>query len=199
MSQFSWMSTNVFPHHLQNGDGRPTGYFCQHAWRVIIPSCCVVSLRRRQQPEETGLKSDSLLEKWVTSDQRCFFFPNVRCIQLQTENFPPSPTSSAPVWPILFFSIHRTDGILTNMDTTFPTSPSPLVKRYIFVWLHSGVFYINKMSTISASGVCITIFLHVNKSKHWFVFVLFLKSLLFELKCLIAEHSLSVTDSFKIW
>lgn len=55
-------SAEVFP-CSQNGDGRPTGHICQHAWRVVIPSCCVISLRRRQQPEETGLKSGNLLEK----------------------------------------------------------------------------------------------------------------------------------------
>lgn len=62
MSQFCVISANVFP-YSQNGDGRPTGHIRQHAWRVIIPPGCVVSLRRRQQPEEAGLKSGNLLEK----------------------------------------------------------------------------------------------------------------------------------------
>lgn len=49
-------------YHSQNGDRRSAGHIRQHAWRVIIPPGRAVSLRRRQQPEETGLKYANALE-----------------------------------------------------------------------------------------------------------------------------------------
>lgn len=62
MSRFPLITANVSPYHSQNGDGRATGHIRQHAWRVIIPSGCAVSLRRRKQPQETGLKYGNILE-----------------------------------------------------------------------------------------------------------------------------------------
>lgn len=62
MFQFPLTSANAPPYHSQNGDRRATGHIRQHAWRVIIPPGCTVSLRRGQQPQEAGLKCGNILE-----------------------------------------------------------------------------------------------------------------------------------------
>lgn len=47
----------------QNGDRRATGHICQHAWCVIVPSGCAVSLCCGQQPEEAGIKYANVFGK----------------------------------------------------------------------------------------------------------------------------------------
>lgn len=134
MSRFPLITANVSPYHSQNGDRRATGHIRQHAWRVIIPSGCAVSLRRRQQPQETGLKYGNIF--WKCESR--LFDQNAWCFLV-------SGTYSASNWKVCFsffsklstfltqfiiFSFRRTDGILTNMETTSPPpSPSPVVKR----------------------------------------------------------------------
>lgn len=130
-----FISAHVFP-YSQNGDWRPIGHICQHAWRVIIPAGCVVSLRRCQQPEETRLKSANVLKKWVTSDQL------YNLLMSGAFSFKWKIVSFLRPCVIRFlFSIHRTDGILTNMDTTFPTFPV-LLSKDAYLYDCTVVFFI---------------------------------------------------------
>lgn len=46
--------------HLQNGDRRTAGHFCQHAWRVIVPAGGFISLCCCQQPQEAGMMCASV-------------------------------------------------------------------------------------------------------------------------------------------
>lgn len=41
--------------HLQDGDRRAAGHFCQHAWCVLVPAGGFISLCCCQQPQEAGM------------------------------------------------------------------------------------------------------------------------------------------------
>lgn len=49
------MSTLMIFFHLQDGDRRAAGHFCQHAWCVIVPAGGFISLCCCQQPQEAGM------------------------------------------------------------------------------------------------------------------------------------------------